>query len=183
MPCPWLESSSVHGTCHGIWLIYPVTFHNLVLLIHDDNTTFSKEDTFQAIMLKVKYKKTCPGGETCRGAPAVQQVDPLYTSSSLTSTAPGHLYLAIGHTTGRVFPVFVPQNVLGKHLKHLSSSPGLIYLTCCASSCSFCVLVVLSEVELHAQRGCSLWGQKLGLRKKKQNCDWEAWLSGGHWRI
>lgn len=75
IPCPWLESS-VRGTCHGVWLIYPVTFHNLVLLIHDDNTTFSKEDTSQAIMLKVKYKKTCPGGETCRGAPAVQQADP-----------------------------------------------------------------------------------------------------------
>lgn len=58
MPCPWLESSSVHGTCNGVWLIYPVTFHNLVLLIHHDNTTFSEEDTFQAIMLKVKYKKT-----------------------------------------------------------------------------------------------------------------------------
>lgn len=51
MPCPWLESSSVHGTCHGVWLIYPVTFHNLVFLIHDDNTAFSKQDTLQAIML------------------------------------------------------------------------------------------------------------------------------------
>lgn len=59
----------MHGTCHGVWLIYPVTFHHLVLLIHDDNTTFSKEDTFQAIMLKVKYKKTCPGGETWQACP------------------------------------------------------------------------------------------------------------------
>lgn len=149
----------MRGTCHGVWLIYPVTFHNLVLLIHDDNTNFFKEDTFQVITLKVTCKKTCPGGETCRGAPAVQQVDPLYILSSLTSTALGHLYLAIGHTIERVFPVFTPQNVLGKHLKHLSPSPGLICLTCCASSCSFCVLVVFSEVELPSQRGCSLWGR------------------------
>lgn len=147
----------MRGTCHGVWLIYPVTFHNLVLLIHDDNTNFFKEDTFQAIKLKVTCKKTCPRGETCRGAPAVLQVDPLHGSSSLTSltlTALGHLYLALGHTIGRVFPVFTPHNVLGKHLKHLSPSPGLICLTCCTSSCSFCVLVVLSEVELHSQRGC-----------------------------
>lgn len=81
---------SVRGTCHGVWLIYPVKFHNLVLFIHDGNTNFFKEDTI-AIMLKVTFKKTCPGGETCRGVPAVQQVDPLYSSSSLTSTALSHL--------------------------------------------------------------------------------------------
>lgn len=153
MPCPCLESSSVRGTCHGVWLIYPVTFHNLVLLIHDDNTNFFKEDTFQAIRLKITCKKPCPGGETCRGAPAVLQVDPLYRSSSLTS---------LTDSPGSSVPG--PRAYHRKSLPSLHSSSTFLpprgwYASCCSSSCSFCVLVVLSEVELHSQRGCWLWGR------------------------
>lgn len=119
MPCPWLESSSVRGTCHGVWLIYPVTFHNLVLLTHDDNTTFSKEDTIQAIMLKVKYKKTCPGGETCRGGSSVHFI--LSDFNSPWSSVPGHRAY---HR--KSLPSLRPQNVRGKHLQRLPSSPGLM---------------------------------------------------------